>query len=96
MVRSAEGEQTHKDTLYYLFESEYEVAGLMFALAGCLVYELQETLPSSALDSLKPPHLDRIAALVECSSEDVEYLTVALLLKDPAVLNGSHQHTTEI
>jgi len=76
--RTPEG-TTYEDTVDHLSESEREVTGLVFALAGYLVHDLHETVPFMLLDSLEALDAERIAALVEYLEPYPDYLVVALL-----------------
>ena len=93
--RSASG-TTYEDTVDHLSESEREVTGLVFALAGYLVHEVYEVLPFILLDSLEAIDSDRIAAFVEYLEEHAEYLLVALLPEDAAALDDDYHRITEI
>ncbi|RJT05495.1 archaea-specific SMC-related protein [Halococcus sp. IIIV-5B] len=96
VVRSTDDGRTYEDTIDHLSESEREVTGLVFALAGYLVHELHENLPFIVLDSLEALDSDRIAALVEYFSDYAEYLVVALLPEDAAGLDERHERITTI
>jgi DNA repair exonuclease SbcCD ATPase subunit len=96
VVRSTDDGTTYEDTVDHLSESEREVTGLVFALAGYLVHDLHETLPFMVVDSLEALDSDRIAALVEYFDDYAEYLVVALLPGDAAALNDDYQCVTEI
>jgi septal ring factor EnvC (AmiA/AmiB activator) len=96
VVRSTADGTTYEDTVEHLSESEREVTGLVFALAGYLVHDLHETLPFMVLDSLEALDPDRIAALVEYFEEYAEYLVVTLLPEDAAALDGDYQRVTDI
>jgi DNA repair exonuclease SbcCD ATPase subunit len=96
VVRSTEDGTTYEDTVEHLSESEREVTGLVFALAGYLVHDLYETLPFMVVDSLEALDPGRIAALVEYFEEYAEYLVVALLPEDAAALDDKYQRVTDI
>lgn len=66
----------------HLSESEREVTGLTFALAGYLVHDVHETVPFMLLDSLEAIDSNRLADLVTHFSEYVQFLVVALLPED--------------
>ncbi len=51
----------YEDTLRHLSESEREVTGFVFALAGYLVHDVHEQVPFMLLDSLEAIDSDRIA-----------------------------------
>ena len=96
IVRSNEEGMAYEDTVDHLSESEREVTGLVFALAGYLVHEVYETLPFIVLDSLEAIDSDRIASLVEYFSDYAEYSVVALLPEDEAALDENHERVSEI
>jgi DNA repair exonuclease SbcCD ATPase subunit len=96
VVRSTDDGTTYEDTVAHLSESEREVTGLVFALAGYLVHDLHETLPFMMVDSLEALDSDRIAALVEYFNEYAKYLVVALLPEDAAALDDDYHRITEI
>jgi chromosome segregation ATPase len=96
VVRTTRSGTAYEDTIEHLSESEREVTGLVFALAGYLVHDLYETIPVMLLDSLEALDSDRIAALIEYFEAYPEYLVVALLPEDAAALDGDYQRVTEI
>jgi chromosome segregation ATPase len=96
VIRSTEEGTTYEDAIGHLSESEREVTGLVFALAGYLVHDLHESLPFIVIDSLEALDSDRIAALVEYFGEYAAYLVVALLPEDAAALDDQHRLVTEI
>jgi DNA repair exonuclease SbcCD ATPase subunit len=96
VVRTTRSGTTYEDTIEHLSESEREVTGLVFALAGYLVHDLHETVPVMLLDSLEALDADRIATLVEYIKEYADYLVVALLPEDAAALDGDYQRVTDI
>jgi len=96
VVRTTESGVTYEDTIGHLSESEREVTGLIFALAGYLVHDLHETVPFMLLDSLEAIDCERIADLVSYFSEYVSYLVVALLSEDAQALPDEYTRVTEI
>jgi len=96
VVRKTESGATYEDTISHLSESEREVTGLVFALAGYLVHGLHEAMPFMLLDSLEALDADRIAALVDYFEAYAEYLVVALLPEDAAALDDDHHRVTDI
>jgi DNA repair exonuclease SbcCD ATPase subunit len=96
VVRTTHSGTAYEDTIAHLSESEREVTGLVFALAGYLVHDLHETVPVMLLDSLEALDADRIATLVEYIKEYADYLVVALLPEDAAALDDDYQRVTEI
>jgi uncharacterized protein YhaN len=96
IIRQSEEGSAYEDTVDHLSESEREVTGLVFALAGYLVHEVYETLPFIILDSLEAIDSDRIASLVEYFSNYAEYSVVALLPEDETALDDTHQRASSI
>jgi predicted nucleic acid-binding Zn-ribbon protein len=95
IVRNAEG-TVYEDTVDHLSESEREVVGLVFALAGYLVHDVHESCPFILLDSLEAIDADRIAALVDYFEEYSDYLVVALLPEDAAAVDSEYERVTDI
>jgi chromosome segregation ATPase len=96
VIRSTDSGTAYEDTVDHLSESEREVTGLVFALAGYLVHEVYETVPVMLLDSLEAIDSDRIAALIEYVADHADYLIVALLPEDASALDQDYQRLTEI
>lgn len=96
IVRTTQSGTAYEDTIEHLSESEREVTGLVFALAGYLVHDLYETVPVMLLDSLEALDSERIATLIEYFESYAEYLVVALLPEDAAALDEDHQRVTDI
>jgi DNA repair exonuclease SbcCD ATPase subunit len=96
VIRTSESGTAYEDTVDHLSESEREVTGLVFALAGYLAHEVYEQLPFMLLDSLEAIDADRIAALVEYLTGYTGYLFVALLPEDAAALPDTYDRITEI
>lgn len=95
IVRDSDG-AVYEDTIENLSESEREVVGLVFALAGYLAHDVHEDCPFILLDSLEAIDSDRIAALVEYFESLSEYLVVALLPEDTAAIDEEYERVTEI
>lgn len=96
IIRQTDGGATYEDTVDHLSESEREVTGIVFALAGYLAHEVYETVPFMLLDSLEAIDADRIATLIEYIEAYSDYLVVALLPEDASSLDGEYQYITEI
>jgi chromosome segregation ATPase len=96
VIRSTDSGSAYEDTVDHLSESEREVTGLVFALAGYLVHEVYETVPVMLLDSLEAIDADRIAALVEHIADHADYLVVALLPEDAAALSDDYHRIEDI
>ena len=91
VVRSTASGTTYEDTINHLSESEREVTGLVFALAGYLAHDVANTVPFMLLDSLEAIDSDRIATLISYLSDHTEYLVVALLPEDADALTTDHK-----
>lgn len=96
VIRQTESGATYEDRVENLSESEREVTGLVFALAGYLAHEVHEMVPYMLLDSLEAIDSDRIATLVEYLEEYSEYLVTALLPEDAAALKQEYRRVEKI
>jgi DNA repair exonuclease SbcCD ATPase subunit len=91
IVRRGDDGGVYEDTVDTLSESEREVAGLVFALAGYLAHDLDETVPFVVLDSLEAIDGDRIGRLLEYFADHTRYLVVALLEADAEAVDDRHE-----
>lgn len=96
VVRSTDTGTAYSDSVNHLSESEREVIGLVFALAGYLVHEVYEELPFMLLDSLEAIDSHRLAAVVDYFSDFTDYLIVALLPEDADALPEEYEYITSI
>jgi DNA repair exonuclease SbcCD ATPase subunit len=96
IVRRTRSGTAYEDSIDHLSESEREVVGLVFALAGYLVHDVHETCPFVLLDSLEAIDAERIAALVEYFADYAPYLVVALLPDDAAALDDGYRRITDV
>jgi len=96
IVRSTDSGAVYEDTIDHLSESEREVTGLVFALAGYLVHDVHEEVPFMLLDSMEAIDAPRLAELVDYFEEYADYLIVALLEGDAAALDDDYQRVTDI
>jgi len=95
VVRSAADGSMYEDTIDHLSESEREVTGLIFALAGYLVHDVYESVPFILLDSLEAIDSDRILQVVEYFQTHAEYLIAALLPEDADALSDEYTYITD-
>ncbi|AEN04860.1 Kinetochore-Ndc80 complex, subunit Spc25 [halophilic archaeon DL31] len=95
IVRNTEG-TVYEDSIDHLSESEREVVGLVFALAGYLAHEVYDDCPFVLLDSLEAIDSERIAALVDHFQSYSDYLVVALLPEDAAAVDEDYERITDI
>lgn len=96
VVRATDDGTAYEDTVANLSESERELVGLVFALAGYLSHEVHESVPFVLLDSLEAIDADRIASLVEYFESYAPYLVVALLEEDAAALDDDYPRVRDI
>jgi len=96
VVRTTSSGTTYEDVIDHLSESEREVMGLTFALAGYLVHDLHTESPFMLLDSLEAIDSARIADLVSYFAEFVPYLVIALLPEDAQALPADFTRIHEI
>jgi len=96
VVRESENGAAYEDTINHLSESEREVTGLVFALAGYLVHDVHETVPFMLLDSVEAIDSDRIAKLIDYFEDYPDYLVAALLPEDAVATDDSYPVVTEI
>lgn len=96
VVRTTSDNVAYEDTVDHLSESEREVTGLVFALAGYLVHEVYEVVPFMLLDSLEAIDSARIADLIAYFEEYADYLIVALLPEDAQAVDENYHYITEI
>jgi DNA repair exonuclease SbcCD ATPase subunit len=96
IVRQTASGATYEDVVENLSESEREVTGLIFALAGYLAHDVYETVPFMLLDSLEAIDSNRIATLIDHLAEYSDFLVVALLPEDASALDDDYRRVEEI
>ncbi|MFB6114570.1 MAG: archaea-specific SMC-related protein [Halodesulfurarchaeum sp.] len=96
VIRQSADGRSFEDTVDHLSESERDVTGLIFALAGYLVHDVADDCPFLLLDSLEAVDARRIGTLVEYISEYAAYLVVALLPEDASAVDTPHETITDI
>jgi DNA repair exonuclease SbcCD ATPase subunit len=81
VVRETEDGSVFEDKqgVQHLSESERNVVGLVFALAGYLAHNVYQDLPFMLLDSLEAIDAERLAFLIDHFSQYADYLVVTLL-----------------
>jgi DNA repair exonuclease SbcCD ATPase subunit len=94
IVRETDDGAAFEGSVETLSESEREVTGLVFALAGYLVHDLHESVPVMVLASLEAIDADRINRLVDYFSGFAEYLVVAVLPEDAAAVEVENETIT--
>lgn len=96
VTRSTDDGTVYRDSIDHLSESEREVTGLVFALAGYLVHQVHDRVPFMLLDSLEALDSERISKLLEYFREYAPYIVVALLPEDAAAVDEGYQRITDI
>jgi chromosome segregation ATPase len=96
VVRQTASGTTYEDRFTHLSESEREITGLIFALAGYLAHDVYDEVPFILLDSLESIDSERIATIVEYLAEYSDYLLVALLPEDARAMDDSYHEVTSI
>jgi chromosome segregation ATPase len=96
IVRSSSDGTAYEDTVDHLSESEREVTGLVFALAGYLVHDVYEMVPFILLDSLEAIDSNRIARTIDYFQTHANYLVAALLPEDAAALSDEYAYIETI
>jgi predicted nucleic acid-binding Zn-ribbon protein len=84
VVRETEAGAVFEDAggTEHLSESERNVVGLVFALAGYLAHDVHESVPFVLLDSLEAIDAERISTLIQHFEGHAAYLVAALLPED--------------
>lgn len=95
VIRQNDDGKGYEDRVRHLSESEREVTGLIFALAGYLTYDVYEKVPFMILDSLEAIDSERIAKLIEYLSDYADNIAVALLPEDAQALPDNYTRITE-
>lgn len=90
IVRETDEQTAYEDDLSNLSESEREVTGLVFGLAGYLVHDVHDEIPFMLLDSLEAIDSNRIGKLIEYFKAYPDYLIVALLEEDAAATSDEY------
>ncbi|PHQ46758.1 chromosome segregation protein SMC [Halorubrum sp. C3] len=96
IVRTSSDGTAYEDTVDHLSESEREVTGLVFALAGYLVHDVYERVPFVLLDSLEAIDSERIARVVNYFRTYADYLVAALLPEDATALSDEYDYIEQI
>jgi peptidoglycan hydrolase CwlO-like protein len=96
IIRQTESGTNYEDSITNLSESEREVTGLIFALAGYLAHEVYETAPFMLIDSLEAIDSDRISRIVDYFAGYSDFLVVALLTEDAQALPETYDRITKI
>jgi len=96
VVRSTAVGTTYEDSVDHLSESEREVTGLVFALAGYLTHGVYGSCPFMLLDSIEAIDSHRLARLVEYVADYAEYVVAALLPEDTQALENDYDRISDI
>lgn len=79
VVRESNDGTVYEDTIDTLSESEREVIGIVVALAGYFVHEVDEQIPFVLLDSVESIDADRLSILFEHIRQEVPFVLAAVL-----------------
>jgi len=96
IVRSSVDGAAYEDSITNLSESEREVVGLVFALAGYLTHDVHKVVPFMLLDSLEAIDSSRIDRLIDYFHNHADYVVAALLPEDAAALPETHTYVERI
>ncbi len=84
----------YPDELRHLSESERSVTGLVVALTGYIVHDVDTKCPIMVLDSVEMIDSERIAKMIEHFRDETPYLVAALLPEDSAAVEESLPEAT--
>jgi len=93
VIRESDG-GVYEDIVDTLSESEREAIGLIVALAGFLVHDVDKSVPFILLDSVESVDSERLVRLVEYFAEHTVFLNVALLPEDASTFSDSYDRVT--
>jgi DNA repair ATPase RecN len=74
VVRTDDDGAAYEDTIETLSTSEREVVGIVLAVAGYLVHDVEETVPILLLDAIESLDAERIGSLLSYLTEHTQYL----------------------
>lgn len=88
IVRSDDDGAVYEDTVETLSESEREILGIVLAVVGYIVHDVDRQVPFLLLDSVEAIDGRRLATLLEYihAHTDIGYLIVAVLPKEADVI----------
>ena len=87
VVRETVDGSVYEDTLETLSESEREIIGIVVALSGYLVHDLEETVPVVLFDSVEAIDANRLQALFEYVNDYAPTIITALLPEEAAAID---------
>lgn len=96
VVRTTSTGATYEDAIAHLSESERDVTGLVFALAGYLVHDVYKDVPFMLLDSLEAIEFRPYRGAPRLHEGYSNFLVAALLLEDAAAVDDDYLRITEI
>lgn len=95
IVRQDDEGIVYEDRIETLSESERELIGLVFALAGYLVHDVADDVPFMLVDSVEAIDANRLADLIDYLQSYVPYLVVALLPEDAATIEPQQRNSID-
>lgn len=87
VVRETVDGSVYEDTLETLSESEREIIGIVVALSGYLVHDLEETVPVVLFDSVEAIDANRLQVLFEYVNDYAPTIITALLPEEAAAID---------
>jgi septal ring factor EnvC (AmiA/AmiB activator) len=87
VVRETVDGSVYEDALETLSESEREIIGIVVALSGYLVHDLDETVPVVLFDSVEAIDANRLQALFEYVNDYAPTIITALLPEEAAAID---------
>lgn len=87
VVRDSEDGTAYEDTLDTLSESEREIIGIVIALSGYLVHDLDKTVPIVLFDSVEAIDANRLEKLFEYINDYSPFIVAALLPEDASAID---------
>lgn len=92
LVRESDDGTVYEDTLENLSESEREIIGIVVALSGYIVHDLDDMVPIVLFDSVESIDANRLDRLFEYINDYAPFIITALLPEEAAAID---EHTIE-
>ncbi|MFK5604935.1 archaea-specific SMC-related protein [Haloferax volcanii] len=89
--RRTDDGKTYEDVIDHLSESERELVGLVFAVAGYLVHEVSDDVPFLVFDSLEAVDAERVRRLLDYVRPHTDYLVVDVSGESARALSESYR-----
>lgn len=92
VVRNTEDGSVYEDSLSTLSESEREIIGIMIALSGYFVHDLDQEIPIVLFDSVEVIDAKRLETLLEYIQTYAPYIITALLPEEASAIDKRTMH----